>query len=426
MYVHQKEKLDIALAEKFRDVNKVRAIIESYNENFNIRKTADKVGVSTDNVCYYLRRCGITKHTKRVKLITPPLSDNNSSNSRLLREKEHLTQLSQNSVKELYSNEKITSEFKEYDLLYSNLYNKLKETIPLAKLEEIAKDLDISKEVISKKDRIESIVIYLLNNGNLENKKEIKKEFEKCTEQRNKISFRHMGLLKKYAGYFARCNPDETFENLYMEGYLGLLKAINGFDIKKGFRFSTYSTWWIKETILRHLQNSGKIRVPVYIQESVNLLNKVQEKFFEKHGRAPTYQEISSITRWNLDKIKKICEIIKPKVVSLDEELNDEYTKNLMEIVTDNEQKGPDEIIEKESIKETIEKALLNLTPKEENILRARHGITHDTENKHYNNKRALEEVGEDYGLSRQRIEQIEKIALNKLKHDPEILKLRS
>jgi RNA polymerase primary sigma factor len=189
---------------------------------------------------------------------------------------------------------------------------------------------------------------------------------------------------------------------------MGLMKAADKYDYQKGYKFSTYATWWIKQTITRAITNYAQtIRIPVHVAEAMNRIGKARISLFQELGREPDLAEISYKIGLPQEKVKKLMNISNG-TVSIETPIGDEEA-TLGDFITDTESPSPFMEFEDASLKEEIDKALSTLTPKEEKIIRMRLGIGED-------NDHTLEQVGDALGLTRERIRQIESKALRKLK----------
>ncbi|QER41813.1 sigma-70 family RNA polymerase sigma factor [Thermodesulfobacterium sp. TA1] len=233
-----------------------------------------------------------------------------------------------------------------------------------------------------------------------------------CKEELVKSNLRLIiSIARKYS-------PKGMFlSDLIQEGNIGLLKAIEKFDYRKGFKFSTYATWWIRQSITRYLaENTRTIRVPLHIIETIYKISKIiSNKFYQEYGRDPTLEELSKETGLSIEKLNYIFKIMK-QPISLETNVGEEEDSTLRDFIEDHKAIKPDEIAFNQDLSEKIRELLKGLSPREEKIIRLRFGIG---ERESY----TLEEVGNKFGVTKERIRQIENIALRKLKY-PQRIKL--
>jgi len=221
-----------------------------------------------------------------------------------------------------------------------------------------------------------------------------------------------VNLAKKYI------NRGLHFLDLIQEGNIGLMKAVEKFEFERGFKFSTYATWWIKQAITRAIADQSRtIRVPVHMVETLNKINKIKHTFLQEHGREPSYAELSKELNIDEKKIKNVIKISK-EPVSLETPVGDGDDAFIKDFIENENELSPAESVSSNDLKERVREVLKTLTPREEKVLKMRFGI--DVASEH-----TLEEVGKDFSVTRERIRQIEVKALRKLKHPSRNRKLK-
>ena len=285
-------------------------------------------------------------------------------------------------------------------------------------LEDILKDNNIAKELTIN----DPVRMYLKEIGkisllSLEEETELSKRIAAGDEEAKNILAESnlrlvVSIAKRYVG------RGMLFLDLIQEGNIGLMKAVEKFDAEKGYKFSTYATWWIRQAITRAIADQARtIRVPVHMVETINKLSRFQRQLTLELNREPTDEELAKKMGMPLDKVREVIKIAQDPV-SLETPIGEEDDSHLGDFVKDERSMSPEEYAIHESLKDEISDALLTLTEREEQVVRLRFGLDDGS-------CKTLEEVGQMFGVTRERIRQIEAKALRKLRHPSRSRKLK-
>ena len=282
-------------------------------------------------------------------------------------------------------------------------------------------DLDWSDPMLDHK-QYDSVRMYLKDIGQVplltaEDEIELAKRIEQGDEEAKQLLAKAnlrlvVSIARRYVG------RGLLFLDLIQEGNMGLMKAVEKFDYRKGFKFSTYATWWIRQAITRAIADQARtIRVPVHMVETINKQARISRKLQQELGREPKPDEIAEAMEIPVEKVLEIMKIAQ-EPISLETPVGEEQDSSLGDFIEDHEAVAPMEAAAQELLKEQLDDMLDTLTEREENVLRLRYGLDDGK-------SRTLEEVGQVFGVTRERIRQIEAKALRKLRHPSRSKRLR-
>ena len=247
--------------------------------------------------------------------------------------------------------------------------------------------------------------------------RKVEKSLQKAERAKSELIQANLRLVVSIAKKYT--NRGLQFLDLIQEGNIGLMKAVDKFEYQRGYKFSTYATWWIRQAITRAIADQARtIRIPVHMIETINKLIRTSRYLVQEHGREPTPEEIAEKMEFPLEKVRKVLKIAK-EPISLETPIGEEEDSHLGDFIEDKKVLSPGEAVINYGLAEQTRRVLTTLTPREEKVLRMRFGIGEKADH-------TLEEVGRDFHVTRERIRQIEAKALRKLRHPSRSRKLKS
>ncbi|MFO7986495.1 MAG: RNA polymerase sigma factor RpoD [Desulfatiglandaceae bacterium] len=296
-----------------------------------------------------------------------------------------------------------------------------------AKNDQVVKPLGLTKsellELKAKADRGLAVIDEVKERSNMTPRqlklklKKVEGSLEKANKAKAELIQANLRLVVSIAKKYT--NRGLMFLDLIQEGNIGLMKAVDKFEYQRGYKFSTYATWWIRQAITRAIADQARtIRIPVHMIETINKLMRTSRYLVQEHGREPTSKEIAEKMEFPLEKVRKVLKIAK-EPISLETPIGEEEDSHLGDFIEDKNILSPGDAVVNFGLAEQTRRVLTTLTPREEKVLRMRFGIGEKADH-------TLEEVGRDFCVTRERIRQIEAKALRKLRHPSRSRKLKS
>ena len=374
----------------------------------------------------------MVKNTEKVSRANTKMEAENISSNLKLKDyaEKILTQLQSKNLKSI-KEEKLCASMVKYDLEYAEL-EQIKniltvngiEVISEEELERIEDDREL-ENIISQINVNDPVKMYLKDIGKVPLLKDTEeRELAKMLKEDNSDYARQklcesnlrlvVSIAKRYYGRYPM-----PFLDLIQEGNLGLMKAVEKFDYTKGFKFSTYATWWIRQAITRAIADQARtIRIPVHMVETMIKQNRISRELMQELGRDPTVEEIAQRMGTTVEKVEEIQRIaIDP--ISIDAKIGEDEDSSFGDLIADTSALSPLDVTTQNMLKEQLMSIIDTLTPREQKVIRLRYGLDDS-------HPRTLEEVGREFSVTRERIRQIEAKALRKLKHPSRSRKLKS
>jgi RNA polymerase primary sigma factor len=388
------------------DTNRFETTIQFIEELKNLNCKIEKLKSNENN------KIKIIKYRKRMSDILREIKLNKVQINNLVQLFSKLvTDISSSEQQMLQQAKKIKVSIRDLKKIANKPITQKNATMISKKLNVNKKDLleiaDIYNEALLKIQNIEKETSIRISKLKVNYKKILngKLKYEQAKSELIEANLRLViSVAKKYI------NRGLQFLDLIQEGNIGLMKAVDKFDYHKGYKFSTYAIWWIRQSIIRAIADQSKtIRIPVHMTETINKLIKVNKELIQEFGREPTPEEIAKEMKISINKVHKILKIAK-EPISLESPVGEEKDSKLSDFIENKNVINPSDAIININLKEQTRKVLSTLTPQEEKIIRMRFGIG---ESKDY----TLEEVGQSFNVTRERIRQIEAKALRKLRH---------